>query len=187
MGRKIKLQEMKLHIDKKEFSLFIEHDQIKKRTRLIGTQINVAYEKQVPIFIGILNGSFMFIADLMKEINIAAEICFIKLASYQGDVQSDEVQEIIGLCVDIKDREVIIVEDIIDTGNTLKYLLEKIAEKKPASISICTLLLKPKKLKYQINNLAYVGFEISDEFVVGYGMDYNGLGRNLKDIYKACE
>jgi len=177
---------MRLNIDKKEFGLFIEHDQIKKRTRLIGTQINVAYEKQVPVFIGVLNGSFMFMADLMKEIDIAAEICFIKLASYEGETRKEEVQEIIGLCVDIKDRQVIVIEDIVDTGNTLNYLLERIKEKEPASISICTLLLKPKKLQHQFKNIAYVGFEIPDDFVVGYGMDFNGLGRNLKDIYKAC-
>lgn len=178
---------MRLNIDKKEFGLIIEHDQIQKRVRLIGTQINVAYEKQVPIFIGILNGSFMFMSDLMKEIDIAAEICFIKLASYEGENRKDEVQEIIGLCVDIKDREVILIEDIVDTGNTLNYLLERIKEKEPASVSICTLLLKPKKLQHQFKNIAYVGFEIPDDFVVGYGMDYNGLGRNLKDIYKAIE
>src|SRR5690554_3080775 len=178
---------MRLNIDKKEFALIIEHDQIQKRIRLIGTQINVAYEKQVPVFIGILNGSFMFMSDLMKEIDIAAEICFIKLASYEGENRKDEVQEIIGLCVDIKDREVILIEDIVDTGNTLNYLLERIKEKEPASVSICTLLLKPKKLQHQFKNIAYVGFEISDDFVVDYGMDYNGLGRNLKDIYKAIE
>ncbi|HUH17625.1 hypoxanthine phosphoribosyltransferase [Albibacterium sp.] len=178
---------MRLNIDKKEFGLIIEHDQIQKRVRLIGTQINVAYEKQVPVFIGILNGSFMFMSDLMKEIDIAAEICFIKLASYEGENRKDEVQEIIGLCVDIKDREVILIEDIVDTGNTLNYLLERIKEKEPASVSICTLLLKPKKLQHQFKNIAYVGFEIPDDFVVGYGMDYNGLGRNLKDIYKAIE
>src|SRR5690554_5493739 len=175
---------MRLNIDKKEFALIIEHDQIQKRIRLIGTQINVAYEKQVPVFIGVLNGSFMFMADLMKEIDIAAEICFIKLASYEGETRN-EVQEIIGLCVDIKNRDVILVEDIVDTGNTLKFILDQVKEKEPASISICTLLLKPKKLQHQFKNIAYVGFEIPDDFVVGYGMDYNGLGRNLKDIYKA--
>src|SRR5690606_5895029 len=100
--------------------------------------------------------------------------------------QNDSVQEIIGLCVDIKGREVIIVEDIIDTGNTLKFLLDRITEKGPASVSICTLLLKPAKLKQHFDNIAYVGFEIPDDFVVGYGMDFNGLGRNLKDVYKAC-
>ncbi|WP_118193856.1 hypoxanthine phosphoribosyltransferase [Albibacterium indicum] len=178
---------MKLQIDKKEFGLMIEHDQVKKRIRLIGTQINVSYEKQVPVFIGVLNGCFLFMADLMKEIDIAAETCFIKLASYQGDQQQGEIKEIIGLCVDIKDRDVIIVEDIIDTGNTLHYLLEKIKEHKPASVAICSLLLKPAKLQHTFPNLAFVGFEIPDEFVVGYGMDYNGLGRNLKDIYKACD
>lgn len=178
---------MKLQIDKKDFGLLIEHDQIKKRIRLIATQINVSYEKQVPVFIGVLNGCFLFMADLMKEIDIAAETCFIKLASYQGDQQQDKIQEIIGLCVDIKDRDVIIVEDIVDTGNTLQYILEKISEHQPASVAICTLLIKPQKVKHSFSNLAYVGFEIPDEFVVGYGMDYNGLGRNLKDIYKACD
>lgn len=178
---------MKLQIDKKEFGLLIEHDQVKKRIRLIGTQINVSYEKQVPVFIGVLNGCFLFMADLMKEIDIAAEICFIKLASYEGDQQKGDIQEIIGLCVDIKGRDVIIVEDIVDTGNTLNYLLQKIEEQQPASVAICTLLLKPQRLQHSFENIAYVGFEISDEFVVGYGMDFNGLGRNLKDIYKACD
>lgn len=176
---------MKLNIDKKEFTLAIEHDQVKKRIRLIATQINLSYEKQVPLFIGVLNGSFMFLGDLMKEIDIAAEVCFIKLASYKGLDQSEEITELIGLCVDIKDRDIIIVEDIIDTGNTLKFLLEKLSEYQPASIAVCTLLLKPGKLKHHFSNIAYVGFEIPDEFVVGYGMDFNGLGRNLKDIYKA--
>lgn len=165
----------------------IEHDQVKKRIRLIGTQINVSYEKQVPVFIGVLNGCFLFMADLMKEIDIAAETCFIKLASYQGDQQQGRVREIIGLCVDIKDRDVIIIEDIVDTGNTLNYLLQKIEEHQPASVAVCTLLLKPSKLQHKFTNLAYVGFEIAEDFVVGYGMDYNGLGRNLKDIYKACD
>lgn len=178
---------MKLQIDKKEFGLLIEHDQVKKRIRLIGTQINVSYEKQVPVFIGVLNGCFLFMADLMKEIDIAAETCFIKLASYQGDQQQGTVQEIIGLCVDIKNRDVIIVEDIVDTGNTLHYILQKLEEHQPASVAICTLLLKPSKLQHNFTNLAYVGFEIAEDFVVGYGMDYNGLGRNLKDIYKACD
>ena len=177
---------MKLNIDKKEFTLLIEHDQIKKRTRLIGTQINLSYEKQVPLFIGVLNGSFMFMADLMKEIDIAAEVCFVKLSSYKGTEQADDIHELIGLCIDIKDRDIIVVEDIIDTGNTLKFLLEKLNELKPASVAVCTLLLKPRKLKHSFSNIAYVGFEIADEFVVGYGMDFNGLGRNLKDIYKAC-
>lgn len=176
---------MRLDIDKKEFGLSIEHDQIQKRVRLIGTQINVAYEKQVPVFIGILNGSFMFMSDLMKEIDIAAEVCFIKLSSYEGENRKEKVQEIIGLCVDIKEREVILVEDIVDTGSTLRFLLDRLQEEEPASISICTLLLKPKKLQHQFKNIAYVGFEIPDDYVVGYGMDYNGLGRNLKDIYKA--
>lgn len=176
---------MRIQIDQKEFKVLIEHDQVKKRTRLIGIQLNMAYEKRVPVFLGVLNGCFMFMADLMKEITIAAEVCFVKVASYEGEVRQD-VKEILGLTIDLKDREVIIVEDVVDTGHTLDYLLNEIKKLKPASVSVCTLLLKPGKLLYPLDDIAYVGFEIPDEFVVGYGLDYKGLGRNLKDIYKAC-
>lgn len=175
----------KIQIDNKEFELVLEYDQLKKRIRLIGIQLNVVYAKRVPVFIGILNGSFMFMADLMKEIDIAVETCFIKIASYEGE-NRNEIKEIFGLDMNLKDREVVIVEDIVDTGETLNYILEEIYKQEPDSVAVCTLLLKPRKLQHSFKEIAYIGFEISDDFVVGYGLDYNGLGRNLKDIYKAC-
>ncbi|GGC44286.1 hypoxanthine phosphoribosyltransferase [Parapedobacter defluvii] len=175
---------MKITINQRVFERAIDYNQIKKRIRLIGIQLNVAYENQYPVFIGVLNGCFMFMADLMKQIHITSEISFVKLASYDGSNRREHVDELIGLEIDLKGREVVVVEDIVDTGNSLKHTLELIEAQKPASISVCTLLLKPAALRHSFSNIAYVGFEISDDFVVGYGLDYQGLGRTLPDIYK---
>jgi len=176
---------MKIEIEDKEFDLLLEYDQIKKRIRFLGIQLNVDYENRVPIFLGVLNGSFIFMADLIKEINISSEISFVKVSSYAGaDTNSGVVKEIIGLDINLKNRDVIIVEDIVDTGITLSYLLEKIYAQNPASVAVCSLLLKPGSLK-KVVEIDYVGFEIPNEFVVGYGLDYKGLGRNLTDIYRA--
>lgn len=176
---------MRIEIDEKIFELMLEYEQIKKRIRLIGIQLNVDYENRIPIFIGVLNGSFMFLADLIKEVGISSEITFVKISSYDGDKSSGKIKIDIGLQMNLKDRDVIIVEDIVDTGYTLRYLLDMINKEKPASVNVCTLLLKPKSLITKIEEICYVGFEIPDEFVVGYGLDYNGLGRNLKDIFRA--
>jgi len=175
---------MKIQIDDKDFDLLLEYDQVKKRIRLIGIQLNVDYEHRVPVFIGVLNGSFIFMADLIKEINISSEVTFVKISSYEGTESTTKMKEEIGLEMDLKDRDVIIVEDIIDTGATLNYLLEKVKKQEPASICVCTLLIKPTSLKHTIDEIRYIGFEIPEGFVVGYGMDYKGLGRNLKDIYR---
>jgi hypoxanthine phosphoribosyltransferase len=175
---------MKIQIDDKDFDLLLEYDQIEKRIRLIGIQLNVDYENRVPVFIGVLNGSFIFLADLIKEITISSEITFVKIASYQGTENTGNMKEVIGLEMDLKGRDVIIVEDIIDTGATLNYLLEKVKKQEPASVSVCTLLIKPKSLKHSIEEIRYTGFEIPEGFVVGYGLDYKGLGRNLRDIYR---
>ena len=176
---------MKIQIDDKDFDLMIEFDQVEKRIRLIGIQLNVDYEHRIPVFVGVLNGSFIFMADLMKEIHISSEITFVKISSYEGDKNTGEMREEIGLGIDLKDRDVIIVEDIIDSGATINYLVEQIKHHQPASVSVCTLLIKPKSLKHDIKEIRYTGFEIPEGFVVGYGMDYKGLGRNLKDIYRA--
>lgn len=177
---------MKIEIEDKEFDLLLEYDQIKKRTRLLGIQLNVDYENRVPVFLGVLNGSFIFMADLVKQINISSEISFVKVSSYNGkDTSSGVVKEIMGLDMNLRNRDVIVVEDIVDTGITLSFLLEKIRAQNPASVSVCTLLLKPNSLQREIDELNYVGFEIQNEFVVGYGLDYKGLGRNLTDIYRA--
>ncbi|HWK99678.1 MAG TPA: hypoxanthine phosphoribosyltransferase [Parapedobacter sp.] len=175
---------MKITIDQKEFERIIDYNQIKKRIRLIGIQLNIAYENQHPIFIGVLNGCFMVMADLMKQIHIASEISFIKLSSYHGTHRGDRVTELIGLDSNLEGRDVIIVEDIVDTGHSLKHTLDAVYAQKPASVAVCTLLLKPKALQYTFDNIAYVGFEIDNEFVVGYGLDYQGLGRTLPDIYR---
>ena len=178
---------MSIQVDDKEFELMLEYDQIKKRTRLIGIQINLDYEKRVPVFLGVLTGSFIFMADLIKEIHIASEVSFIKVSSYQGESSTGIVKEVLGLNMGLKGRDVIIVEDIIDTGLTLNFILETIQKRNPASITVCSLLLKPKSLQKEFSEITYIGFEIPDDFVVGYGLDYNGLGRNLKDIYKAVQ
>ncbi|PPL00645.1 hypoxanthine phosphoribosyltransferase [Parapedobacter indicus] len=175
---------MKITINQRSFERAIDYNQIKKRIRLIGIQLNVTYENQHPVFLGVLNGCFMFMADLMKQIHIANEISFVKLASYDGIDRREEVDELIGLDVNLKDREVIIVEDIVDTGNSLKHTLDLVNAQKPASVAVCTLLLKPAAMLYPFDNIAYVGFEIPNDFVVGYGLDYQGLGRTLPDIYK---
>lgn len=175
---------MKITINQRVFERAIDYNQIKKRIRLIGIQLNVAYENQHPVFIGVLNGCFMFMADLMKQIHIASEISFIKLSSYDGVDRKGEVDELIGLDVILKDREVVIVEDIVDTGHSLKHTLDLVNAQKPASVAVCTLLLKPAAMQYSFNNIAYVGFEIPNDFVIGYGLDYQGLGRTLPDIYK---
>lgn len=175
----------KIQIADKEFEILLENDNINKRTRLIGIQINVDYEHRCPIFIGVLNGSFLFMADLLKEIDISCEVGFVKVSSYNGTESSGSIKEAFGLPADLHNRDVILVEDIVDTGFTLDYILKEVQKQKPASVKICTLLLKPAALNSPIEELEYVGFEIANEFVVGYGLDYNGLGRNLKDIYKA--
>jgi hypoxanthine phosphoribosyltransferase len=175
---------MKITINQRTFERFIDYNQIKKRIRLIGIQLNVAYENQHPVFIGVLNGCFMFMADLMKQIHIASEISFVKLASYDGVDRREQVDELIGLDVDLRNREVIIVEDIVDTGNSLKHTMDLVNAQKPASVAVCTLLLKPAAVQHSFGNIAYVGFEIPNDFVVGYGLDYQGLGRTLPDIYR---
>lgn len=175
----------KIQIEDREFEILIENDNICKRTRLIGIQINLDYENRCPVFIGVLNGSFMFMADLLKEITISCEVSFIKVSSYSGTKSTGEVKNIFGLPEDLHNRDIIIVEDIVDTGLTLSHILKEVSRQKPASVKVCSLLLKPAALKEPVNELEYVGFELSNEFVVGYGLDYNGLGRNLIDIYRS--
>lgn len=175
----------KIQVDGKDFEIFLENETISKRTRLIGVQLNVDYENRCPVLIGVLNGSFVFMADLLKEMDIACEIGFIRIATYKGTSSTGAIKEAFGLPDDLKDRDVIIIEDIVDTGFTLNYILEKVKAQDPASVQVCSLLFKPTALKAPIPELTYVGFEIPNEFVVGYGLDYNDLGRNLKDIYRA--
>lgn len=167
----------------KSFQLYISETQILTAVRAVADQINKDYLGKRPLIIPILNGSFMFASDLMKELKVDCDISFIKAASYAGTSSTGNITNLIGLNEDLAGRHVIIIEDIIDTGHTLAKILPAFAEKNPASLKVATLLFKPKALKTQIP-IDYVGMEIPNEFIVGYGLDYDGLGRNLRDIYQ---
>lgn len=170
------------------FEPLIKADAIEERVKAIGQQLNADYQHCVPVFVGVLNGSFLFIADLIKQMDIPCEITFTKLASYYGGTTSSlKIRDDIDFSVEIKGREVVIIEDIVDTGNTAHYLIDKLKVKQPASIKLCSLLLKPAAVLKPVEELKYVGFEIENEFVVGYGLDYKEMGRNLRDIYKRVQ
>jgi hypoxanthine phosphoribosyltransferase len=170
----------------KTFSTFLSAAEINKQVNRVADEINRDYQDKCPLFIAILNGSFMFASDLFKALNINAQICFIKLASYQGVKSTGHVVTSIGLDVSLKDRDVIVIEDIVDTGKTLHDFLPQIMDQNPASVKIATLLHKPEALKYSLT-IDYVGFSIPNKFVVGFGLDYDGLGRNLREIFQLAE
>lgn len=172
-----------MKIKDKEFEILISGDRIQNRVKEIADQINEDYRDKDPIFLAILNGSFMFASDLMKEIRIPSRISFIKVASYYHTASTGEVKKLIGLHEDITQRNVIIVEDIVDTGFTLEKTMEEVGTANPSSVEVATVLLKPDALKREVD-LKYVGFEIPNEFVIGYGLDYDGYGRNYRDIYQ---
>ena len=172
----------RVRIHDKVFEPFLSKSQISEKIKEISIQLNRDYEGKRPLFIAILNGSFMFAADLFKELRIDAEICFIKLASYKGTKSSGQVITAIGLDIDIFDREVLILEDIVDTGKTLNQFLPQLKHQQPASLKIVALLHKPEAKAYPVE-VDYLGFTIPNKFVVGYGLDYNGLGRNIDSIY----
>lgn len=173
---------MEIKILDKTFIPYISKEELFDAINKIAAEINKAYENKNPLFIGVLNGSFMFCSDLMKAITIKSSISFVKMASYEGTTSTGKVQEIVGLSEAIENRHVIILEDIVDTGNTLEKLIQLFQSKKTASLKIATLLYKPEAYKkpYPID---YIGIEIPNKFVVGYGLDYDGYGRNLDSIY----
>jgi hypoxanthine phosphoribosyltransferase len=176
---------MKTQVADLTFELSIPYSSIEKRVSEIAAEISHDYSGRIPVLVGILNGSFLFVADLVKQIEIPLEITFAKLASYYGGTSTTrKIRDDFDLTIDIKGRDIILLEDIVDTGNTIHYLIEKLKVREPASITVCTLLLKPDALERTVPELKYTGFEISNDFVVGYGLDYRELGRNLKGIYK---
>ncbi|SIT94694.1 hypoxanthine phosphoribosyltransferase [Pontibacter indicus] len=166
-----------------DFSTYIYEEEIIARIVMLAEQIEQDYAGKNPLFLAVLNGSFMFTADLMKRISIPCEISFIRMSSYQDMHSTGQVKEVLGLTENIEGRDVLIIEDIVDTGHTVNALLKQLREKDPASIEIVTLLMKPECLQHQLE-VKYVAKSIPNDFVVGYGLDYNGLGRNLRDIYK---
>jgi len=167
----------------KSFEIYLSEEAILQRVKEMAAVINKDYAGKRPFCIAILNGSFMFASDLFKQLTIDAELCFIKLASYKGMKSSGSVVTSIGLEEDLFDKDVIIVEDIVDTGKTLHNFLPKLLHQQPRSFKIATLLHKSAATQYHLT-LDYIGFDIPDKFVVGYGLDYDGLGRNLKEIYQ---
>jgi len=167
----------------KQFKPYISADKISDEIKRVASEINKDYTGRKPLFIAILNGAFMFAADLFKEITIEAEICFIKLASYKGIKSSGQVLTAIGLDVDLVGRDIIVIEDIVDTGNTLSKFLPQLENHHPASLKIAALLHKPEAMVHPIK-IDYLGFNVPDKFLLGYGLDYDGLGRNIKEIYR---
>lgn len=175
-----------IRVHDKQFEPYISAEEISKRIKEVAGQLNKDYEGRRPLFVAILNGSFMFASDLFKQVTIEAEICFIKLASYKGTKSTGHVITAIGLDMDIIGRDVVIIEDIVDTGKTLSEFLPQLQHQQPASMKIVALLHKPEATVYPIT-IDYLGFSIPNKFVVGYGLDYDGIGRNMKEIYKLVE
>ena len=175
-----------IRIKDKQFKTFITEEQILKEVARVGEEINRDLADANPLFVSVLNGSFMFTADLMKHVSVPCEISFVKLASYAGTSSTGKVKELVGLNDDITGRTIVIVEDIIDTGLTMERLIETLKARNPKEIRIATLLVKPDKLKVNLD-INYIAMSIPNDFIVGYELDYDGLGRNYRDIYTVIE
>lgn len=176
-----------LQIKDKKFKRIISSEKIEARVIALAKQIEEDYQNRNPIFISILNGSFVFAATLTQNLTIDCEISFVKLKSYKGLESEGNIKELLGVDVNITNKHIIIVEDIVESGLTTAYLIEKLLPLKPASIEIATLLHKPNKIYLLNHPLKYIAFLIEDEFVVGYGLDYDGLGRNISSIYQLIQ
>ena len=176
---------VKLH--DKTFRVMIPAEKIDQAVTAVAERINNDYaDKDTPLFVGVLNGSFMFLSDLIKKIEFNSEISFVKLASYAGTASTGEVRSLIGLNGSIEGRHIIVVEDIVDTGESIAHMVAELTKHRPASVEICTLFFKPASYRKQIP-IRYAAMEIGNEFIVGYGLDYDQLGRSLKDIYVVTE
>lgn len=173
----------RIKVHDKLFEPYLSAAEIDQALNRLAEELKRDYAEQTPLFIAILNGSFIFASDLFKKLRFPAEICFIKLASYKGTKSTGQVVTSIGLDVDLYGRDVVILEDIIDTGKTLHEFLPQLSHQQPKSLRICALLHKNEATRYPLQ-IDYLGFTIPDRFVVGYGLDYDGLGRNLGEIYQ---
>lgn len=172
---------VKLH--DKTFKVMIPSEKIDEVVTAVADRINADYrDVDTPLFVGVLNGSFMFLSDLIKKIEFNSELSFVKIASYSGTQTTGEVRELIGLTQSIEGRHVIIVEDIVDTGASIEHMVADLNRHNPASVEVCTLFFKPGSYSRKLP-IKYRAMEIGNEFIVGYGLDYDQLGRNLKDIY----
>jgi hypoxanthine phosphoribosyltransferase len=172
-----------IEINGKVFQLYISAREIEAAVAAVAYKMKRDLEGKNPVFIGLLNGAFMFCSDLMKQIDFECNISFVKVKSYNGLESSGQVDQVIGLTESIKGRIVIVVEDIVDTGTTLSHFLKYLKSLQPAEIKVATMFYKPDAVIYKIP-IDYTGIEIKNKFVVGYGLDYNGIGRNFKDLYE---
>jgi hypoxanthine phosphoribosyltransferase len=173
----------KIKVKDKEFEIFIPSEEILNAVKNVAEKINQDYAAKNPLFMVVLNGAFMFASDLFKNLSIKCEISFVKLSSYSGTSSTENVKHLIGINENLNGRDIILVEDIVDTGITIDYMMGELKKYQPNSVKIATLLLKPDK--YNKNyNIDYVALEIPNDFIIGYGLDYDGFARNLPDIYK---
>lgn len=172
-------------IHDKHFKLYISQEEIKSTLTRLAEQIDRDFADECPILLGVLDGAFIFLADLVRAMTIDCEVSFVKIKSYQGTESNNQASTVLGMSIDVKNRPVIVIEDIVDTGHTLHSFCQTLQAFSPASIHIACLLHKPEALNYPLC-IDYIGFEIPPKFVVGYGLDYDGLGRNYSDIYQIC-
>ena len=187
MSKLVENEKGEIWVGSEKFLKLLSEEQILLRVKELGLQISEDYIGKMPIFIGVLNGSFLFLSDLVKQVDIHCEIDFLKLSSYGDEkISSGEVKLIKELNADINERHIIIVEDIVDSGLSIKYINELLSKYKPASLKVASLLVKPKSLKYDVK-IDYIGFNIPNKFVIGYGLDYAQKYRNLKSIYALSE
>jgi len=166
----------------KTFEISYPEEEILKRVKSVADRLNRDMAGKNPLFLAVLNGSFIFMADLMRLITTPCEVSFVKLASYQGTMSTGKIKEAIGINEDLTGRHIVIVEDIVETGRTIQHMIDSLGTRNPASIHVCTLLQKPEKLEVDLN-IEYVAMTIPNDFIVGYGLDYEQQGRNLRDIY----
>ena len=171
-----------IKINDRSFRVSITETEIKNRIKSLAADISADMEGKNPLFLAVLNGAFIFAADLMREMTIPCEISFVKLASYQGTTSTGKIKEVFGINEDLTNRTVIIVEDIVESGLTIRQMIDSLGTRNPASVHVCTAFFKPEKLKENLK-IDYAAFEIPNDFILGYGLDYDQQGRGLKDLY----
>ena len=176
----------RITVKDKTFEVSMTEAQIKARVKELAQEISRDMEGKNPLLLAVLNGAFIFTADLMREMTIPCEVSFVKLASYQGTTSTGTIHVVLGINEDLSGRHIIIVEDIVESGLTIKRMVEQLGTRGPASVSICTLFFKPERLKEDLH-LDYVAFKIPNDFILGYGLDYDQQARGLKDLYTLVE
>lgn len=175
-----------MKIKDKTFVPYISEEELQRAIHTIASAINRDFKGRTPVILAVLNGAFMFTADLIKMLEVEVEVSFVKVKSYQGTQSSGKINQLLGLEASLRGKDIILLEDIVDTGHTIHHLLKLLDEQQPASVNVATLLFKPDALQVSVD-LSYVGIRIPDRFVVGYGLDFDGFGRQYREIYQLAE